>query len=665
MKIARVLVRRTATAVFLAAAWLANGQMTDVLTYHNDNARTGLAAHEEVLSPHNVNTNHFGLLWNLPVDGKVDAEPLYAAGVMIPGVGERNILIVATEHDSVYAFNADGTNLYWRVSMLQSNETTSGEVDSCNQVAPEIGVSATPVIDRQAGPNGTIFLVAMSRTPTSAYFQRVHALDLATGADRLPLATVTASYPGAGDASSGGRVIFNPEQYKERCGLLLLGGVVYTAWASHCDVRPYTGWIIGFDETTLGETSILNITPNGNEGAFWNSGAGMAADGAGNFYALAGNGTFDTTLTNGFPSKGDYGNAFLRFSTAGGSVAVADYFTMKNTVSESAGDTDFGSGGALLLPDMTDASGTVRQLAVGAGKDAIIYIVDRNNMGKFSASTNAIWQQVNNALSAGLWSMPAYWNTWLYYGAVGDHLKAFQFQNARLGSTAASKSSASFASPGATPGVSANGNVGAIVWATENTSPMVLHAYNATNLAAELYNSNQAGSRDHSGTGNKFITPMVASARVYVGETAEVAVFGLRDATTLTSLEAWRAGNFGNPSNVGAGQDGASPAGDGVPNLIKYALGLDPFSIAPTNALPYGALQTNGAAEYLTLVVPRAAIQPDVNYSVEVSGDLTNWYFGGTNTVTLTNTATELVVQDTTPVPAAGERYIRLAVSRQ
>ncbi len=636
--------------------------MTDVLTYHNDNGRTGQALHEEVLAPANVVTNHFGLLRNLTVDGNVDAEPLYAAGVTIPGVGERNVLIVATEHDSVYAFNADGTNLYWHVSMLLSNETTSGEVDSCSQVAPEIGITATPVIDRQAGSNGTIFLVAMSRTPTSQYFQRVHALDLTTGKDRLPTTVVAASYPGTGDNSTAGNVIFNPEQYKERTSLLLVGGVLYTAWASHCDARPYTGWVMGFDEATLAQTSILNVTPNGNEGAFWNSGAGLNADAEGNVYALCANGAFDTTLTtNGFPSKGDYGNAFIKFSTAG-SLVVTDYFTMDNTVTESGNDQDFGSGGALLLPDMTDASNNVRQLAVAAGKDSIIYVVDRSNMGKFHSNTNAIWQQVNGAISGGLWSMPAYWNSFVYYGGVNDHVKAFPFSQARVGARN-SETSETFAFPGCTPSVSANGAANGILWGTENTSPMVLHAYNATNLTKELYNSNQAGTRDHSGAGNKYITPMIASARVYVGEVKEVAVFGLLDDSTLTPLQTWRDTNFGNPSNVGAGADGAEPAHDSVPNLIKYALGLNPLVAAPTNQLPVADLQTNNGVEYLTLTVNRPAIAPGVTYTVEVSGDLTNWFSGGTNTLTLTNSATLLVVQDATPVQPVSDRFIRLTVS--
>jgi len=646
----------------------APAQATDVLTYHNDNGRTGQNLNEQILSPANVNTNHFGKLWVLNTDGLVDAQPLYAAGISIPSKGMHNALFVATENDSVYAFDADSTNLFWQVSMLGTNEVPSDN-RGCSQVTPEIGITATPVIDRQLGPNGTIFVVAMSKlvtNSTTTYFQRLHALDLATGTNRLPPVTIAAKYPGTGDNSDGTNVIFDPAQYKERCGLLLLNGVIYTAWASHCDDRPYTGWIIGYNEQTLAQASVLNITPNGNEGAIWMSGAGLAADAASNIYFLDANGTFDTTLTtNGFPNRGDYGNAFMKLSTASNQLAVADYFNMSNTVSESDADEDFGSGGALVLPDMLDAQGHTRQLAVGAGKDGNIYLVDRTNMGKFNpANDNAIYQELDGVLSGGVWAMPAYFNGTLYYGAVGNHLQAFPFQNARLTSPS-SQTAISFAYPGTTPSISADGSSNGIVWATENTSPAVLHAYAATNLAKEYYNSTQApGGRDNFGTGNKFITPTIASARVYVGTTTGVGVLGLLDQSTLTPLQIWRDNHFGNPSNVGAGANGASPAGDGVPNLLKYALGLDPFTPATAAQLPSGSIKPDGGTNYLTLTVNRVVEPSDITYIVEVTSNLLGgWVSGPPNTVTLTNTATQLVVRDNTPVPAATARFIRLRVT--
>lgn len=640
----------------------------DVLTYHDDNARTGQNLDEEILTPASVNTNHFGKLWVLPADGLVDAEPLYAAGVSLPQKGLRNVVFVATEHDSVYAYDADSTNLFWHVSLPGTNEVPSDN-RGCSQVTPEIGITATPVIDRQLGTNGTIFVVAMSKLVTNSittYFQRLHALDLATGTNRLPAVTIAAKYPGTGENSDGTNVIFDPAQYKERCGLLLLNGVVYTSWASHCDIQPYTGWIIGYDERTLARTSVLNITPNGEGAAIWMSGAGLAADTAGNIYFLAGNGTFETTLTtNGFPDRGDFGNAFMKLSTVSNQLAVADYFTMFNTVNESAADTDLGSGGALVLPDMMDGQGNTRQLAVGAGKDSNLYLVDRSNMGKFNpANDNAIYQEMDGVLPGGVWAMPAYFNGALYYGSVGNHLQAFPFVDARL-TGSSSQTAVSFGYPGTTPSISANGSSNGIVWATENTTPAILHAYAATNLAKEYYNSTQApGSRDNLGAGNKFVTPMIASARVYVGTATGVGVLGLLDQSTLTPLQIWRNSYFGNPSNVGAGANGASPAGDGVPNLIKYALGLNPTNAAVAAQMPSGSIQTVGGLNFLTLTVNRAAEPPDVTYIVEVSSNLlSGWVSGPLNTVTLTNLATQLVVQDTTPVPAATAQFIRLRVT--
>jgi hypothetical protein len=643
----------------------APAQSTDVLTYHNDNGRTGQNLNEEILMPANVKTNHFGKLWVLQVDGLVDAQPLYAAGVSIPLKGMHNVLFVATEHDSVYAFDADSTNLFWRVSLLGTNEVPSDN-RGCSQVTPQIGITATPVIDRQLGPNGTIFVVTMSKGGSGNYFQRLHALDLATGTNRLPAVTIAATFPGTGDNSDGTNVVFDPAQYKERCGLLLLGGVIYTAWASHCDFRPYTGWIIGYNEQTLAQTSVLNITPNGNEGAIWMSGAGLAADTSGNIYFLAANGTFDTNFTaNGLPNQGDYGNAFMKLSTTSNKLAVVDYFTMYNTVSESDADTDLGSGGALVLPDLLDGQGRTRRLAVGAGKDGSLYLVDRSNLGKFNPTNdNAIYQELNGVLPGGVWAMPAYFNGTLYYGSVGNNLQALPFQNARL-TNSSSKTAIAFGYPGTTPGISAHGSSNGIIWATENTSPAVLHAYAATNLAQEFYNSTQAaGNRDSFGAGNKFITPTVASARVYVGTTTGVGVLGLLDQSTLTPLQIWRNIHFGNPSNVGAGANGASPAGDGVPNLIKYALGLNPFTPATSAQLPFGKIQPAGVTNYLTLTVNRASEPPDVTYIVEVSSNLLGgWVSGPPNTVTLTNAATQLVVRDNTPVPATTARFIRLRVT--
>jgi hypothetical protein len=502
---------------------------TNVTTYHNDNARTGQNLSETILTPSNVNSSSFGKLFVITVDGKVDAQPLYLTQVSIPNQGMHNVLYLATEHGSVYGLDADSGKALWQVSMLAGGETTSDD-HGCGQITPEIGVTSTPVIDPKAGPHGTIYVVAMSKDGSGSYHQRLHALDVTTGAEEFSGPQyIQASFPGNGDNSSGGKVVFAPGQYAERAGLLLQNGVVYTAWTSHCDFRPYTGWIMGFDQSTLAQVNVLNVTPNGNEGSVWMSGAGLAADTSGNIFLLDANGTFDTTLdANGFPSQGDYGNAFLKISSANRQLAVTDYFEMSNQGAENGSDEDLGSGGALVLPDLQDSSNQTRHLAVGAGKDANIYIVDRDAMGKFNPNTNNIYQEISGALSGSVFSMPAYFNNTVYYGAVGDNIKAFAITKAQLASTPASQTANAFAYPGATPSISASGTSNAILWAAENSGNAVLHAYDATNLTHELYNSNQAsGGRDQFGAGNKFITPMITNGKVYVGTTNGVGVFGL------------------------------------------------------------------------------------------------------------------------------------------
>jgi hypothetical protein len=258
------------------------------------------------------------------------------------------------------------------------------------------------------------------------------------------------------------------------------------------------------------------------------SGTAPAADSAANIYFLDANGTFDTALNaNGFPVDGDFGNAFIKLSTANGGLSVADYFEPFNTLQESGMDEDLGSGGALVLPDLTDNSGQIHHLALGAGKDAHIYVVDRDAMGEFNSSGNNIFQDITGALGGQVFSMPAYFNNTVYFGAVGDQIKAFAIANARLPLTATTATANSFPYPGATPAISANGAANAILWAVENGDTGALHAYNALNIAQELYNSNQAGSRDSFGPGNKFITPTIVNGKVFVGTTNGVAVFGL------------------------------------------------------------------------------------------------------------------------------------------
>jgi hypothetical protein len=511
----------SATATTAAA----NSLHTDVLTYKNDLARTGQNSTESTLTPANVNSAGFGLLRVLPADGAVYAEPLYVSQLSIGGVAHNSVFVI-TEHNSAYAYDADSGTQLWHVSLSAAGETASDD-RSCDQVSPEIGATATPVIDRSAGKAGVLYAVAMSKDSSSAYHQRLHALDLTTGQELFGgPQEIRATYP-----TNAGTTTFDPSAYKERAALLLLNGEIYTTWASHCDNTPYTGWILVYDQKTLSQTRVFNIAPNSKDlgPAIWMNGGGPAADAAGNIYVMAANGVFETTLdANGFPSAQDYGNSFLKISTLNRTLAVADYFTMWNEVSESAADLDLGGSGPILLPDFADGSGTVHHLAAGAGKDGNIYVVDRDSLGKFNSSRNNIWQELDSALPHGVWSTGAYFNGRMYWSDRDDPLKAFNISAAKLSASPTSQTSVIFGYPGTIPIVSSNGISFGIVWAAEISNPGVLHAFDASNLATELYNSNQAsGGRDHYGAGNKYTSPTVADGKVFMGGKTGVGVFGL------------------------------------------------------------------------------------------------------------------------------------------
>ena len=425
----------------------------------------------------------------------------------------------------MYAYDADSGALLAQVSLLGNGETPSDD-HGCSQVSPEIGITSTPVIDRSAGANGTLFVVAMSKDGSGNYYQRLHALDLLTLQDRMSPMLVQAQAPGSSPNGVNGQLSFDPGKYKERGALLLMQGQIYTVWASHCDGAPYNGWIMAYNENALAQTMVLNLTPNGLDGAIWDV-AGLAADSAGVLYATVANGTFDTTLDgSGRPSQQDFGNSALRIS-ANGSLSITDYFTSWNTVALSDQDIDFGSGSALVLPDQTDSSGNTRHLLLAGGKDGALYLLDRDHLGGFNPNQNQAYQQLT--LPGGVWSAPAYFNGSVYVGDAGDSLKAYTLSQARLPSGSSSETSIHYSYPGAFPAVSANGTSNGIVWAVDSNpgNPAVLHAYNPGNLAQEYYNSGQAANdRDGFGNGNKFITPVIAHGKVFVGAPNGVAVFG-------------------------------------------------------------------------------------------------------------------------------------------
>ncbi|MEZ0601627.1 pyrrolo-quinoline quinone [Paraburkholderia sp. IW21] len=497
---------------------------TDVLMHHNDLGRTGQMLAETTLTLANVNSASFGKVAFLAGDGKVDAQPLFVTSLSIGGT-PHDVVYVVTEHDSVYAYDAATFAQLWKVSLIGNGEAPSDD-RGCQDITPEIGITSTPVIDRNRGTNGVLYAVAMTKDSGGAYHHRLHALDLTTGAEVPGGPTeIAATYPGNGAGSVNGIIAFNPSLHTERAALTLVGGNIYMGWTAHCMAGAYTGWLMAYSADTLKQTSVLNITPNGSQGSIWMAGSGMASDGT-SIYVVDGNGTFGTTLNaQGFPIDGDFGNSLMKLSL--GNLHVTDYFAMDNVVAEANADNDFGSGGVMLLPDQTTSGGIVKHLAVAAGKDNLIYVVDRDSMGKFSPTANNNWQVLTGTLAGGIWGSPAYYGGVVYYGGMGDNLKALPVSGALLATTASSKSPTTFVYPGATPAVSANGTSNGIVWAAENGTTGALHAYDAGNLAHELYNSNQAGARDQWGAGNKFITPMIARGKVYVGATNGVAVFGL------------------------------------------------------------------------------------------------------------------------------------------
>jgi hypothetical protein len=482
-----------------------------VYTRQYDNARTGQNLSEVALSPSNVNSAQFGKLCSYTTDSYAQAEPLYVANVNLGTKGTHSVVYVATMHDSVYAFDAEcrTASAYWQVTTLGSGETTVP--GSAVGSTIEYGIVPTPVIDPSSS---TIYVLARSVDSSGVYHQRLHALDLATGAEKFggPV-EVTASVPGTGDGSSGGTLAFNPLRENSRPGMLLLNGVVYMAFASISDISPYHGWVIGYSASTLQRVSVWVSTPNGHAGGTWMSGAGIAADGNGTIFTATGNGTFDAN------SGGkDYGDSFVRLSTANSALSLTDYFTPDNQATLNTNDLDLASGGVLLPPTQ---SGSFPNILIGAGKEGTIYVINRDNMGHFNSTSNAAAVQTISGAIAPLYGAPAYWNGNVYLGGNGDNLKAFSLSNGQLSGTPTSMSPTTYGFPGTTPAISANGNNNAIVWAMERNTYTVLHAYEATNLGNEILTSNTGGLT------SKFYTPLVVNGRVYLGCNGSLVIYGL------------------------------------------------------------------------------------------------------------------------------------------
>jgi hypothetical protein len=504
----------TPLALLLAAPLAAQ---VNVLSFQYDNSRAGANPNETTLTLANVNSTQFGKLFGDAVHGYIYGQPLYLANVEIPDQGTHNVIYVATEHNSVYAFDADAPgDPLWHVNFLDpANGITSvPNTDvGCSQVVQEIGITSTPVIDSD---RGTIYVVAMTKE-SGNYVHRLHALDLTTGAERSGSPVVIeASYPGTGEG--GSTLVFQSKNYKQRPGLVLYNNVVYTTWSSHCDIGRYHGWLMGYDADTLQQVALYNNTPNGNQGSFWHGGTAPAVDENGFLYLVAGNGTFDYAM--GGPNLGE---SYIKLATDG--LAIQDYFTPFNYSNLNSRDLDVGSSGVVLLGDEAGSADHPHLLA-GAGKEGRIYVLDRDNMGQWQsgADSQIVASSGANAIG-GLFGNPAYFNQSLYFCGSGDNLKAYSIINASLSSGPTSVSQQRFTSPGCLPTISANGTADAIVWVLDAAN--TLHAYDAANLATELYNTNQNSARDALGRYVKFTVPMVANGKVYAPTQTALVVYGL------------------------------------------------------------------------------------------------------------------------------------------
>jgi outer membrane protein assembly factor BamB len=536
-----------------------------VTTHHNDVGRTGQNLNETILNTSNVNVNQFGKLFACQVDGYVYAQPLYVAQVTISSA-LHNVVYVATENNSVYAFDADNGAQLWHVNLgppVPSTDISSTYKD----LTPVIGITGTPVIDPVSG---TLYVVAKTKnTSNSTYHQSLHAVDITSGAEMpgSPL-EITASVAGSGSGSSGGAIAFQPLYQLNRPGLLLLNGVVYIAFGSHGDFGPYHGWVLGYSASTLAQMAVFNTTPNGSEGAIWQGGQGLVAD-TDNIYFMTGNGSFDAN-TGGT----DYGDSVVKLATSTG-LLVSDYFTPNNQGSLNQSDADLGSGGPILLPGTSSI--------VGGGKDGILRLINTASMGGYNSVFNADLQEFQ-ATSGIIMIGPVYWNSpnhgpVVYLWGPGDHLKAFEFLNGSFQTTPISQSTMTnpAGNSNAAPlSLSANGSTSGtgIVWAAlsnsgdsnQQTVTGILRAFDATNLTTELWDSQQNATRDSIGNYAKFAPPTIANGKVYLATFSnQLLVYGLVPpaALSVTSVSPTSGGSAGGTKVTIAGngfQSGATVA---------------------------------------------------------------------------------------------------------
>ena len=507
-----------------------------VPTYHNDNSRTGQNTLETQLTPDNVNAVHFGKLYSFPVDGYVYAQPLYMPQVAIPGNGIHNVVLVATQHDSVYAFDADSPAPMplWHVNFLNPDAgvTTLASSDvNATDIIPEIGITSTPVIDVNSN---TLYVVAATKE-NGAFYHRLHALDITSGAEKFggPRA-IQATYPGSAQDAADGQLTFASHLQLQRAGLLLSKGKIYIAFASNADYGLYHGWVIAYDATTMRQSGVWVTTPDGYQGGIWMSGCGMSADHQGNLYLSIANGPFDAY---GEQSGSNYSDSVVKLRPGAHGLALTDFFTPRNQAAMAKDDLDLGSAGITLLPEQP---GIYPRLAITSGKNGHIYVLNRDNLGRYNAGGRGnpqIIQEISGQLKQQM-GTAAYWSGRVYFGAgispLKEGIKAFAIRNGVLSATPVSQTAAIYHLTRSTVSISANGNGNGIAWAVDNDAyysaqqgPAVLHAYDAKNLARELYNSNQRFARDNPGQASKFTVPTIAGGKVFVGTASQLSVYGL------------------------------------------------------------------------------------------------------------------------------------------
>jgi hypothetical protein len=499
-----------------------------VTTSQYDNARSGANQLETALTPRNVTVSHFGKNLALKVDGDVYAQPLFLAGLDIPGKGLHDVLFVATEHDSLYAFDAYGhpASPLWHVSFLRKGVTTVPADDvECPYIEPEVGITSTPVIDADTG---TLYVLARTKeqTPQSTrYTQRLHALAVTTGLEEYggPV-DIRATINGKGTGSLSGKLAFDPLRENPRASLLLANGLVYLTWASSCDVGPYHGWVMAYDAHSLKRQAVFNTSPDGDDSGIWASDTGPAADERGNLFLATGNGRFDAA--NG---GRDYGDSLLKLD--GQTLKLDDYFAPFNVEKLNANDNDLGSGGPTLLPAQPGPHHP--HLAVIAGKEGTIYLIDRDHLGHHQPNNDSQIIQTVPSPGGSVFGSIAFWNHNLYVlsNSSNDALRQFVLHNGKLTLKAASGSR--FPAISATPTVSSNGARDGVLWMLRSQAGnvdynnAVLYAFDASDSSRLLYNSEQNPSRDRVGQAVRFNIPMIANGHVYVGAKHEVDVYGL------------------------------------------------------------------------------------------------------------------------------------------